>query len=307
MSQNHFICRRTSRVVKSIHNYMSDVKEQIEQEMKRALTDLKAPNNLKDSMQYSLLAGGKRLRPILMMASYHTFQSQSDKVLKSAVALEMIHTYSLIHDDLPAMDNDDYRRGELTNHKQFNEATAILAGDALLTHSFELVARDALLTSEEKVFILKELANASGPEEMIAGQTLDMEGENKSLNLSELEEIHLHKTGALIRFAIIAGAYLAQATKEQIHHLKDFAHYLGLIFQVQDDILDITGDPEKLGKPVGSDTENEKSTYPSLLGLDGAKQKKAAYTDKAEAALEQANATDSYLKELLHVFGQREH
>lgn len=286
---------------------MSDMKTQIEQEMKSTLADLNTPFSLKDSMLYSLLAGGKRLRPILMMASFHTFQQQGNKVLKSAIALEMIHTYSLVHDDLPAMDNDDYRRGELTNHKQFNEATAILAGDALLTHSFELVAGDPLLTSEEKVFILKEMADASGPEEMIAGQMLDMEGENKSLTIEELEKIHLHKTGALIRFAIITGAYLGQASKDQLHYLNDFAYYLGLIFQVQDDILDVIGDPEKLGKPVGSDTENEKSTYPSLLGLEGAKEKKAAYSQKAEDALEQANAKDSYLKELLHFFSQREY
>jgi len=286
---------------------MSDMKTQIEQEMKSTLADLNTPASLKDSMLYSLLAGGKRLRPILMMASFHTFQQQENKVLKSAIALEMIHTYSLVHDDLPAMDNDDYRRGELTNHKQFNEATAILAGDALLTHSFELVAGDSLLTSEEKVFILKEMADASGPEEMIAGQMLDMEGENKSLTIEELEKIHLHKTGALIRFAIITGAYLGQASKDQLHYLNDFAYYLGLIFQVQDDILDVIGDPEKLGKPVGSDMENVKSTYPSLLGLEGAKEKKAAYSQKAEDALEQANAKDSYLRELLHFFSQREY
>src|SRR5699024_2226190 len=153
MSQNHFICRRTSRVVNSIHNYMSDVKEKIEQEMKRALTDVNAPANLKSSMQYSLLAGGKRLRTILMMGSYHTFQSQSDKVLRLVVAIEMLHTYTLIHDDLPAMDIDDYRLGGLTDHKQFDEAAAILPGDVLLTHCFELVGNDALLTSDETVYI----------------------------------------------------------------------------------------------------------------------------------------------------------
>src|SRR5699024_2640891 len=149
-----------------------------------------------------------------------------------------------------------------TNHKQFNEATAILAGDALLTHSFELVANDALLTSEEKVYILKELANVSGPEEMIAGQMLDVEGENKTLNLNELEEIHVHKTGALIRFAIMRVAYLGYARKDQLQNLNAFPYYVRLIFQVQDDILDITGAPEKLGNPVGIHTANEKRPYP---------------------------------------------
>src|SRR5699024_6535298 len=176
-------------------------------------------------MTYSLFAGGKRLRPILLFASYDTFAQDTTKVYKTAAALEMIHTYSLVHDDLPAMDDDDYRRGELTNHKVFDEATAILAGDALLTYSFQIITEDALLSDEEKLFIIRSLAQAAGPEGMVAGQILDMEGETKTLSLEQLEKIHELKTGRLINFAIIAGAFLAGVKDEKLTHLKTFAHY----------------------------------------------------------------------------------
>ena len=292
----------------SIDEYIQQGKEAIEQELKNLFVHKNYPPILQESMKYSLFAGGKRLRPILLFASYDTFQKDTKKVYKTAAALEMIHTYSLIHDDLPAMDDDDYRRGELTNHKKFDEATAILAGDALLTYSFEVIADDPLLTNEEKVFIIQSLAYASGPEGMVAGQILDIEGETKSLSLQQLEKIHELKTGRLINFAITAGAYLANVTGERLKHLQQFAHYLGLIFQVQDDILDVIGDPEKLGKPVGSDEDKDKSTYPNLLGLDGAKEQKNVYEQKAIQALKEAKVNEeSYLFELLYYFGQRDH
>src|SRR5690606_5318335 len=249
----------------------------------------------------------KRLRPILLFASYHSYRDDLEKVYRTAAALEMIHTYSLIHDDLPAMDDDDYRRGMLTNHKKFDEATAILAGDALLTYSFELVASDPLLSENEKVYIIRELAKSSGPEGMVAGQILDIEGETKRLNLEELERVHQLKTGKLISFAVDAGAFLAGASEEQRRHLRQFSHYLGLIFQVQDDILDVIGDEKKLGKPVGSDTAKQKSTYPALLGLDGAKQKMDEYNEKAKAALVQSGAKQEYLIGLLEYFGSRDY
>jgi len=291
----------------SIDQYIEQGKNLVEAELKRALQNKKAPQHLLDSMSYSLLAGGKRLRPILLFASYDTFREDNKKVHKTAAALEMIHTYSLIHDDLPAMDDDDYRRGQLTNHRKFDEATAILAGDALLTYAFELIATDDLLSNEEKTFLIGSLAASSGPEGMVAGQVLDMEGETKSLTLHELEKIHELKTGELIKFAIIAGAYLAETDEEQRKHLEDFAYYLGLIFQVQDDILDVVGDPDKLGKPVGSDMENAKSTYPNLLGLDGAQEQKAKYMEKAEQSLRKAHADGAYLLDLLHFFDKRDH
>lgn len=303
---NHLKWRRNRYMSNRILQYIEEGKKTMEQLISDTFDSHSIPKKLYHSMTYSLFAGGKRLRPILLFASYETFNNNVKKVHKTAVALEMIHTYSLIHDDLPAMDDDNFRRGKLTNHKKFDEATAILAGDALLTKSFEIIASDDYLTNEEKVFIIQLLANSSGPRGMVGGQILDMEGENAPLNLEQLEKVHELKTGKLIKFAIIAGAYLANADKETIQYLKKFAHYLGLIFQVQDDILDIEGDPEKLGKPIGSDVGNQKSTYPNLLGLDGAKQQKEIYVKKANNALTSANAHDSLLMDLLHYFSNRE-
>lgn len=293
---------------RKIKTYISSGKQRVDDTLKSIFLNKAIPNNLQQSMTYSLSAGGKRLRPILLFASYDAFATEDkDKPLKTAIALEMIHTYSLIHDDLPAMDDDDYRRGSLTNHRKFDEATAILAGDALLTYSFELIASDSLLSAEEKVYLLQTLTKASGAEGMVAGQILDTEGEKQELTLKDLEKIHELKTGELISFAITAGAYLANVDEERIQYLQDYAYYLGLVFQVQDDILDVVGDPDKLGKPVGSDEANEKSTYPNLLGLEGAKKQREMYEDKAKAALEKADAIDSYLLDLLYFFGQRDH
>jgi len=290
-----------------IQQYITQGKQTIEKEIKKAFQKKNIPASLYDSIIYSLFAGGKRLRPILLFASYDTFGENTQKVYKTAAALEMIHTYSLIHDDLPAMDDDDYRRGKLTNHRKFDEATAILAGDGLLTYSFELIASDKLLSQTEKTFLIQALASASGPEGMVAGQVMDLEGESQSLTLDELEKIHELKTGRLITFAIVAGAFLAEVDERFRKYLEEYSYYLGLIFQVQDDILDVIGDPEKLGKPVGSDAENEKSTYPNLLGLDGAEKQKNEYIIKAKSALENAKASDSYLLELLYYFSKRDH
>nr|MBA5585626.1 polyprenyl synthetase family protein [Anaerobacillus isosaccharinicus]QOY38778.1 polyprenyl synthetase family protein [Anaerobacillus isosaccharinicus] len=226
-------------------------------------------------MIYSLQAGGKRLRPMLLFATVEGFGESFQESLPVACALEMIHTYSLIHDDLPAMDNDDLRRGKPTNHKVFGEATAILAGDALLTFAFQVIATmsETSVDSSQKLRLIVELAKAAGPQGMVGGQAADMEGENKQLTLSELEYIHHHKTGDLLSYAIIAGAILAKASEKDVENLRFFAKHLGLAFQIKDDILDIEGSEENLGKPVGSDISNEKSTYPKLLGLDGAKNK----------------------------------
>lgn len=290
----------------SIDRFVEEGKMTIEQKMEEYVKG-DFPKDLFDSMTYSLFAGGKRLRPVLLFASSKSYGQDLEKTFRTATALEMIHTYSLIHDDLPAMDDDDYRRGKLTNHKKFDEATAILAGDALLTLSFELVNDDPLLSDAEKVYITKQLAQASGPAGMVAGQVLDLEGETKQLNLEQLEQVHLLKTGKLISFAVNAGAYLAGASEEQRKHLNEFSRYLGLIFQVQDDILDVIGDPDKLGKPVGSDSENEKSTYPNLLGLKGAKKQRETYEQKALAALEKAKPKGEYLKQLVVHFGNRDY
>lgn len=289
----------------NIHAYIERNKAIIEDEMNNILSRLKAPKRLKDSMMYSLEAGGKRLRPILVVASSEAYGGGYEKVLSSAVALEMIHTYSLIHDDLPAMDDDDYRRGKLTNHKQFDEATAILAGDALLTYSFELIASDPLISPTEKVEVIHRLAQCSGPSGMVGGQVLDMRAEERQISLEELEKIHALKTGELLKFAIHTGAYLGGAKQEDLNYLHDYAHYLGLVFQVQDDILDVIGDEEQLGKKVGSDQDNLKSTYPKLLGLEGAKKHKVLYEQKAKEALVRAHAEESYLMDLVEYFSYR--
>ncbi|MFC4558767.1 polyprenyl synthetase family protein [Virgibacillus kekensis] len=291
----------------NLSEFIEENKKIIQEELSRQMHNLTIPEQLKDSMVYSVKAGGKRLRPLLMLASFKAYSEDMKRVLSSAVALEFIHTYSLIHDDLPAMDDDDLRRGEPTNHKVFNEATAILAGDALLTYSFEIIANEPALTETQKVVIIKHLAKASGPNGMVGGQILDMEAEKREITLEELETIHKLKTGELLKFAVRTGAYLGGATDKQIEKLDEYSHYLGLIFQVQDDILDVTGDQEKIGKPVGSDELNEKNTYPKLLGLQGAIEKKDQYVNMAKQALEQASAADSYLMDFTDYISNRDH
>lgn len=290
-----------------LDEYLNNRKQFLENEINQRFQELPIPDQLKESMLYSLQAGGKRIRPILLFASFEVFGKHIEKTVSTAIALEMIHTYSLIHDDLPAMDDDDYRRGQLTNHKKFDEATAILAGDALLTYSFELIATDPLLSDTEKVEMVKQLAKASGPLGMVGGQILDLAAENRTVSLEEMEKIHELKTGELLKFAVYAGAYLGNATEEQLTHLTEFAHYAGLIFQVQDDILDVTGTDEVLGKPAGSDLDNNKSTYPRLLGLDGAIRKKENYVSAAKQALAAADIIDSQLHALIDYISNRDH
>ncbi|NYF24625.1 polyprenyl synthetase family protein [Sporosarcina sp. JAI121] len=226
--------------------------------------------SLKSSMTYSINAGGKRIRPLLVLATLEDLGALTEDALTVACAVELVHTYSLIHDDLPCMDDDDFRRGKPTNHIVYGEAVAVLAGDALqalafgsLTHLQETSALDALR-------IIRLLADASGATGMVGGQVLDIEGETKKLSLSELETVHINKTGALLSFCIEAGAILAGLDEEKSAELKRFAYNIGLAFQIQDDILDITSTTEELGKTVGSDATSDKSTYPSLLGLEGA-------------------------------------
>lgn len=288
--------------------YMNQNRLLIDQALYEHLKHLEVPERLKESMLFSIEAGGKRLRPILLIASYQAFGNDgNEKVLSTACALEMVHTYSLIHDDLPAMDNDDFRRGKPTNHRKFNEATAILAGDALLTYSFEIITNDPNISDKQKAELVKMLSRTSGPKGMIAGQMLDMAAEDKKVPLYALERIHALKTGELLKFAVAAGALIGNATRVQIAHLHDFADFLGLLFQVQDDILDVAGDPEKIGKPVGSDETNNKSTYPGLLGMDGAVERKKEYAEKAKDALQKADADTSHLMALTDYFSQRDY
>lgn len=264
-------------------------------------------DSLNESMYYSLIGGGKRIRPVLALASAEVAGGNPETILRAAAALELIHTYSLIHDDLPAMDNDDYRRGRLSNHKVFGEAQAILAGDALLTYAFELLADLDLGQPERELRVIREVAAAAGKDGMVRGQVLDIDGEGKALTLTEIEEIHKAKTGALLTVSARLGGILAGGTEEQISALTDYAQALGLAFQIKDDILDIVGDSETLGKPAGSDLRQGKSTYVSLLGLEGAEHQLHAQIVQAQAALKPFGSKASFLNELARYIEERQH
>ena len=255
--------------------------------------------NLMRAMEYSLMAGGKRLRPILLMAAADSVGNSGEKFIKVADALEMIHTYSLIHDDLPAMDDDDYRRGKLTNHKVFGEATAILAGDALLTLAFEVILRQKDVPPEILLKVLHEISFAAGMSGMVGGQAIDLRSEGIKIDLSTLKLMHTGKTGALFKAAIRSGAILAQASEKKLLALTNYAENFGLAFQITDDILDVTGDAKILGKPTGSDAKKMKSTYVSLTSLDEAKNLAQEAVDEALNALKTFGAEANFLRELV--------
>lgn len=266
------------------------------------------PPSIHQAMRYSLFAGGKRLRPILVLAAAEAVGGRSEEVIPTACALELIHTYSLIHDDLPAMDNDDYRRGKLTNHKIYGEAKAILAGDGLLTLAFQIIAQNSQGLSAAKVLeVIGEISIAAGTLGMIGGQVVDSESENKHIDPETLHYIHTCKTGALYKAALRSGAILAGATTEQLLALTNYAEKLGLAFQITDDILDIEGDEKLLGKPVGSDLKNQKSTYPSLFGLAKAKEMAADAVADAVASLAPFGQNASLLKEIALYLLSRDH
>ena len=232
------------------------------------------PTTLHESMRYSLFAGGKRVRPILAIAAAEAVGHCPPALWPVACSLELIHTYSLIHDDLPAMDNDDYRRGTLTNHKVYGDAMAILAGDALLTLAFELCSQRELLDGLEpagQVRIVYELAVGSGHVGMVGGQVFDIQAENQDIDMATLQRIHRHKTGMLIRAAVRMGAIVAGATPAQLTALTGYAEEVGLAFQVADDVLNVTGTREELGKNANTDAQRGKKTYPTFLGVDGAR------------------------------------
>ncbi|WP_298035934.1 polyprenyl synthetase family protein [uncultured Desulfuromonas sp.] len=247
------------------------------------------PATLHKAMRYSVFAGGKRVRPVLVLAACEAAGGEPQRALPAACALEMIHTYSLIHDDLPAMDDDDFRRGRPTNHKVFGEAVAVLAGDALLTEAFVLLSRpDAHgdLSAEASRRIIHIIGRCAGSLGMVGGQTVDMESEGKQVDLPTLEYIHTHKTGALILAAIQAGALAGGADEAAFGALSRYGEAAGLAFQVADDILDVVGNQEELGKDVGSDQARGKATYPALLGLAEARVRASELRDLALDALE---------------------
>lgn len=269
---------------------------QVEAEMYALVERIEAPANLKESMMYSLKAGGKRIRPLFVLAVLELYGKDKQDAFIVGAVIEMIHTYSLIHDDLPSMDNDDFRRGKLTNHKVFGDGLATLAGDALNTLAFGVLAR-MNISAEKRIELVELLSVAAGAEGMVGGQVLDIEGEKRQLNLAELEHVHVNKTGALLRFSIESGAVLADASTEDRAILVEYAHHIGLAFQIQDDILDIEGTTEELGKTAGKDVASDKSTYPALLTLEGAKEKLDNHYNYAIAALEKLSVDTSLLRE----------
>lgn len=261
---------------------------------------------LEKAMEYSLMAGGKRLRPVLLMAAADAVGKDGAAFLTTGCAIEMIHTYSLIHDDLPAMDNDDYRRGKPTNHKVFGDGIAVLAGDALLTLAFEVMLRQEDAAPETLVTVVSEMSRAAGPYGMVGGQVLDLEGEGRRLDLAALRKIHMGKTGALFCAAIRSGAILAGAKEEEFAALTLYAERFGLAFQITDDILDVTGDEAAIGKPVGSDVRNEKATYVTLTSLEEAKKLAEDAVEEAVAALDIFGERAAFLRDLaLFLLGRK--
>jgi geranylgeranyl diphosphate synthase, type II len=278
----------------TLDKYMTRHSASVDAELKRILAKkAEEPETIRKAMSYSIFAGGKRLRPVLVIAAAECCGSDSKKVLKAACALEMIHTYSLIHDDLPAMDDDDLRRGKPTNHKVFGEAMAILAGDGLLTLAFQAAAENAAsrsLPGKAAADLISVIARGAGTQGMVGGQVADLEAENwKTKNhgfkpAPHLEYIHLHKTAALIVASLEAGAILAGGTAAQKKALAAYGRAIGLAFQIADDVLDVVGDKKKLGK-MGSDAQNQKLTYVTLFGIEKAREKARALIDKAHKLL----------------------
>ena len=266
--------------------YWSSRQKKVDASLDRFLPAAKTrPKTIHEAMRYSIFAGGKRLRPVICLASAEVISGKADAALPLACAVECIHTYSLIHDDLPSMDNDDFRRGKPTSHKVYGEGIAVLAGDALLTIAFEIAAQCKATARYSHATIIRELAHASGSQALVAGQVADLEGEGKKISPADLRYIHENKTAALIASSIRLGAMAANATPKQLANLTDFGQSLGLAFQVIDDILDVTQTTEKLGKSAGKDIAAQKATYPALLGLPKAKKEADRLTARARAAL----------------------
>ncbi len=267
-------------------SYLEQARRTIESALEDSLGPEK-PEHLREAMRYSLLAGGKRLRPILCLAACEFAGGNPKLALPTAVALEMIHTMSLIHDDLPAMDNDDLRRGRPTNHKVYGDAVAILAGDALLTRAFEMVSlRSPEVSAERLLKVVGELSLVAGAPGLVGGQVVDLECEGKEVDLETLEFIHLHKTGALLKACLTCGALIAGAEGDLLSALSTYARGIGLAFQIIDDVLDVTASSEILGKTAGKDLLADKTTYPKLLGLDESRRRADLLIKQSKKALE---------------------
>jgi geranylgeranyl diphosphate synthase, type II len=290
--------------------YLTARRELVDAALDRVLPPESAPPpTLHRAMRYSVLAGGKRLRPTLVIAGAEAVGGGAETVLSAACALELIHTYSLIHDDLPAMDDDDYRRGRLTNHKVFGEAMAILAGDALLTLAFRLIADNGGQPGDPRRLcqVVAEVAEASGATGMVGGQVVDVESEGKMVGAETLEYIHRHKTAALIRVSVRAGAVLAGGTDDAVRELTEAGGELGLAFQIVDDILDVEGDSVELGKTVGSDQRKQKATYPAVHGVEASRRQAWALIDAAKQRLAKVGPAAAPLSALADFIVERRH
>lgn len=268
------------------------------------------PSIIHEAIRYSLFAGGKRLRPLLALATAEIFGGNIRDILPAACSLELIHTYSLIHDDLPAMDNDDLRRGIPTCHKKYGEALAILAGDALLTMAFELICRcplTALITPERLLRVISEVSSAAGTMGLIGGQVVDIISAPEMVNKETIAYIHQNKTGAMYRVAVKTGAILSGAEEDDLDRLTCYAEHLGMAFQITDDILDITGNQETLGKPVKSDLKNNKATYPAVYSMTGAKDMAIDEMEKALQSIDIYEGRADFLKEMAMFVVNRSH
>jgi geranylgeranyl diphosphate synthase type II len=265
-------------------------------------------NNILESMRYSLFAGGKRIRPVLSLSTAKLLSGSLDDIMPFAAAIEMIHTYSLIHDDLPSMDDDDYRRGKLTNHKVFGEAMAVLAGDCLLNEAYELLMQTALNAGNKMKHALDAayfIASAAGKSGMISGQVIDMESEDKTVSFETLKQMYRRKTGALLKASVIAPAFYFNVPASIMDALNEYADGIGLAFQIKDDILDVESSTEELGKPVGSDEKNKKTTYVTLFGLNEAKNKLSTAVKKAVDAIMPFGEKAWFLKEMAFYIEKR--
>lgn len=289
-------------VVVAGKNYLIEKKKEIDRLLDEYLPSEKSyPDVLHQAIRYSVLAGGKRIRPILALTAYEAFDGKSRNIINpAACSLELVHTYSLIHDDLPCMDDDDLRRGIPTLHKKYNEAVAVLAGDALHDLAFELIARSG---SAE---VVSELAGAIGTFGMLGGQMADIEAEGKVNSVEQVKFIHKHKTGALIRSSVRIGAMLTGVDKTTLNNISLYGEKIGFAFQIIDDILDIEGDEEKLGKIVGSDCKNDKATYPGTVGLEQARQVSDKLIDEAIEIAEQFRIKENRFVEIARFIGQRD-
>jgi geranylgeranyl diphosphate synthase, type II len=265
------------------------------------------PPSLHAAIRWSVFANGKRFRPTLLLAAGQTFSAQTDQLIRTACAIEMIHTYSLIHDDLPSMDDDDLRRGRATCHVKFGEGTAILAGDVLQTLAFQTIAEEERLSSELRVQLIAELARAAGtPEGMVAGQALDLDAESREVTGEQLERIHQHKTGALIRAAARCGAMIAGAQADGLAAVTEYATNLGLLFQITDDLLDVTATAEDLGKTPGKDARARKATYPALYGIDATHAQLAIVHRDASEALDGIRQPTPLLRSIADFIWERQ-